>query len=51
MAQCLEYWKGNCHESLSPRNGKKCPYKGYPEGPMSGEGIWEAPAPLTKKED
>ena len=31
IAQCLEYWQGDCHEALSPHDGQPCPWpNGYP---------------------
>lgn len=38
--QCVEYWPndGCCHEALSPHDGEKCPWHGYPNGPAEIKG-------------
>ena len=41
--ECLEYYQGLCHESMSPHDGCECPWNGYPCPVDDGEGRWKAP--------
>lgn len=44
ITQCLEFWKGQCGESLSPHYKQDCPWaNGYPCPVDTGEGRWKAP--------
>lgn len=50
ITECLEFYKGDCHESLSPHNGFNCPWKGYPCPADTGEGRWKAPLIPTQED-
>jgi hypothetical protein len=44
IAQCLEFWDGNCGAEMSPHYQQPCPWdNGYPCGVSTGEGIWQVP--------
>jgi hypothetical protein len=47
ITQCLEFWAGQCGESMSPHYKQDCPWKnGYPCAPRK-----DNPAPLLSPDE